>query len=120
MERKESFFLSIEKTGLKMEARDTRNTAALNVVLRLVGFRVTLCVADMTPSAYIHRHKILCTGILHCKEKNRNTLLKKCCWVFNFLLSLSVLELLPVDPVVIRRAFAVHCLQCLAGCSELA
>lgn len=67
MERKESFFLSTEKRGLKMEARDTRNTAALNVVLRLAGFRVTLCVTDMTPSAYIHRHKILCTGILHCE-----------------------------------------------------
>lgn len=67
MERKESFFLSTEKRGLKMEARDTRNTAALNVVLRLAGFRVTLCVTDMTPSAHIHRHKILCNGILHCK-----------------------------------------------------
>lgn len=60
--------------------------------------------------------------ISYSKEKNRNTLLKKSCWVFyfNFLLSLSVLELLPVDPVVIRRDFAVHCPQCLAGCSEAA
>ena len=48
--------------------------------------------------------------IAYSKEKNRNTLLKKC-WVFNFnfLLSLSILELLPVDPDVLRRGFAMHC-----------
>lgn len=36
---------------------------------------------------------------------------------FNFLLSPLALELPLVDPLVIRGGFAVHCPQCLAGCS---
>jgi len=51
-EEKRNLFPKYRRDKLKKRSKGHQNTAALNVALCLVGFRVTVCVTDVTPSAY--------------------------------------------------------------------